>query len=160
MRDSLSRGELKDEWYTPAWVTDPLGPFDLDPAAPLVPHRKIAGREYTKADDGLSLPWEGRVWLNPPFSHPALKSFVRKMAEHGDGIMLLLCRGFDAGWFQDDVLGKADAILLLRGRVRFIGPDGKAGRNAPLGTLLAAYGKDNARVLQECGIKGTFIRIR
>lgn len=137
----------KDEWYTPAWITDPLGPFDLDPAAPSVPHRKIAGREYTKADDGLSLPWEGRVWLNPPFSHPAVRLFARRMAEHGNGIMLLLCRGFDAAWFQDDVLEKADALLFLRGHVRFIGPDGTAGRNAPLGTLLAAYGRDNADIL-------------
>jgi len=151
---------LKDEWYTPAWITDPLGHFDLDPAAPIAPHRQIADREYTKADDGLSLRWEGRVWLNPPFSHPALKSFVGKMAEHGDGIMLLLCRGFDTGWFQDDVLGKADALLLMRGRVRFIRPDGKAGKSAPLGTLLAAYGKDNARVLQECGLPGKYVPLK
>lgn len=23
-----------DEWYTPRWIIDELGPFDLDPCAP------------------------------------------------------------------------------------------------------------------------------
>ena len=30
--------------------------------------------------------WEGRVWLNPPYSRPLIELFVRKLAEHGNGI--------------------------------------------------------------------------
>lgn len=26
-----------DEWYTPKWVIDELGPFDLDPCSPITP---------------------------------------------------------------------------------------------------------------------------
>lgn len=37
--------------------------------------------------DGLLLPWEGRVWLNPPFS--ILLKFCEKFVEHGDGIIIL-----------------------------------------------------------------------
>ena len=31
-----------DEWYTPRWVIDELGPFDLDPCAPMQPPYEIA----------------------------------------------------------------------------------------------------------------------
>lgn len=150
----------KDEWYTPAWITDPLGRFDLDPAAPSVPHRKIAGREYTKADDGLILPWSGRVWLNPPFSQPLLRQFVHRMAQHGNGIVLIPCRGFDTTWFQEDIFEKASAVLFLRGRVTFSGPGSRKGGHSPIGTLLVAYGKNNADILKTCGIIGTFIRLK
>ena len=28
------RKDRSDEWYTPKWIIDALGPFDLDPCAP------------------------------------------------------------------------------------------------------------------------------
>lgn len=151
---------LKDEWYTPQSLTDALGPFDLDPASPEAGHRRIADKEFTKADDGLSQPWHGRVWLNPPFSQPLLRRFVHRMAQHANGIMLIPCRGFDTAWFQEDVFGKASAVLFLRGRVTFSGPKGRRGGHSPIGTLLVAYGKDNAVVLKTCGINGTFIKLK
>ena len=149
----------KDEWYTPACITDPLGPFDLDPAAPSGDHRRIATREFTKEDDGLSQPWNGRVWLNPPFSQPLLRQFVHRMAQHGNGVMLIPCRGFDTAWFQEDVFGKASAILFLKGRVPFTGPGGKKGGHPPIGTLLVAYGEGNANVLLMADLDGAFMRL-
>ena len=151
--------ELKNEWYTPACITDPLGPFDLDPAAPEVEHRRIAAREYTKADDGLAQPWSGRVWLNPPFSQPLLRQFVHRMAQHGNGIMLIPCRGFDTAWFQEDVFGKATALLFVKGRLSFTGPCGRRGVHPPIGTLLVAYGEGNADILEHSGIEGAFVRL-
>ena len=44
---------------------------------------------YDRNMDGLSLKWEGRVWLKPPYSRPLIEQFVRKLAEHGNGIALL-----------------------------------------------------------------------
>src|SRR5262245_43711374 len=66
------------EWYTPPELFDALGlRFDLDPAAPdILPAWIPADRHYSFA--GQSRPWEGRVWLNPPYG-ASLPAFVDKM---------------------------------------------------------------------------------
>lgn len=43
-----------DEWYTPRWVIDELGPFDLDPCAPMQPPYEIAPLSFNQEQDGLS----------------------------------------------------------------------------------------------------------
>lgn len=43
-----------------------------------------AVRKWTKSDDGLSMPWEGRVWMNPPFSRP--EPWVDKFIAHRNGV--------------------------------------------------------------------------
>lgn len=78
-----------DDYYTPAWVFERMGlTFDLDVCAPpggvpWVP----ATRFLTVADDGLSQPWEGRVWMNPPYSKPT--PWVRRFIEHRHGVCLV-----------------------------------------------------------------------
>lgn len=69
-----------DEWYTPKEILEALGPFDLDPCAPLVPLWNTAAVMYNKNDDGLSKQWSGRVWLNPPYSRPLINRFIEKMS--------------------------------------------------------------------------------
>jgi hypothetical protein len=58
------------EWYTPPEVFERLGlTFDLDPCAPAIGAEWIpAAKRYAieAGDNGLWLPWIGRVWLNPP----------------------------------------------------------------------------------------------
>ena len=73
-----------DEWYTPKEILDALGKFDLDPCAPIRPLWPTAEVMYDQNIDGLSQIWEGRVWLNPPYSRPLIELFVRKLAEHGN----------------------------------------------------------------------------
>src|SRR5262245_6844094 len=68
---SYNTGE--NEWYTPPAYLEAarlvLGGIDLDPASSDVAQRRVrAGRYFTKKDDGLSRPWRGRVWLNPPYA--------------------------------------------------------------------------------------------
>lgn len=78
-----------DDYYTPAWVFEKLGlEFDLDVASPLVAPEWIpAKRRYTIEDDGLVSPWEGLVWMNPPYSGPG--PWVEKFMDHGNGVALL-----------------------------------------------------------------------
>ena len=49
-----------------AQLSDRFGGFSLDVAA--APHNAKAKRFYTIDDDGLSQPWDGQVWCNPPYS--------------------------------------------------------------------------------------------
>lgn len=137
-----------DEWYTPRWVVEPLGAFDLDPCAG---PNAYAARNLSVKDDGLSAQWEGRVWLNPPYSN--IHEWLERMIAHGNGIALVNART-DTQWFQHTVR-TATGLLWLKGRVKFERPDAVA-TNMPVGSVLIGWGDDNARVLQTCGLPGFF----
>ena len=74
------------EWYTPSPIIEAaravMGDIDLDPASSEAANETVrAYRFYTRADDGLTQPFYGRLWVNPPFSDVA--RFVnRLMAEY------------------------------------------------------------------------------
>lgn len=147
-----------DEWYTPKEIINALGKFDLDPCAPIAPLWQTAETMYNKNDDGLNQPWYGCVWLNPPYSRPLIEQFVKRLAEHGNGIALLFNR-CDSKMFQDVIFEKATAMKFLRNRIRFFRPDGTRGESPGCGSILIAFGKDNAEVLRTCDIEGKYVRI-
>jgi hypothetical protein len=148
-----------DERYTPQWIIDALGPFDLDPCAPLPNKRPydIAPTCYTEHDDGLKQEWHGTVWLNPPCSRKLLTQFVMKMAEHNNGIALLVNRT-DNVLFQDIIFQKAASLLFMRNRVKFTRPDGTTG-NPFFGSVLVAFGTECDRRLQKCQIEGKYVSL-
>ena len=145
-----------DEWYTPKELITSLGKFDLDPCAPVNPLWETASVMFNKNDDGLSKEWCGRVWLNPPYSRPLIEQFVEKMSDHGNGIALLYNR-CDSKMFQDVIFKKATAMLFMRHRIRFYKPDGTIGGSPGCGSLLIAFGQNNADILKNCDIEGKFI---
>lgn len=60
------------EYYTPEpWPTlarELMGAIDLDPASNPIANKRIqAALYYSKADDGLTRSWHGRVFMNHPF---------------------------------------------------------------------------------------------
>lgn len=140
------------EWYTPSSLFDRLGhpTFSLDPAASppdkrfgnpesYVPARRYYGRD----EDGLSLPWDGHVWLNPPYG-PAGVPFIDRMIAHGDGLLLLPSRTETAAYQR--ALGSASAVCLLRERLWFIRSDGFRGRSS-FGSTLFAFGDWASEIL-------------
>lgn len=148
-----------DEWYTPLEIIKPLGVFDLDPCAPEKRLWDTAKEHYTKQDNGLDKEWRGRVWLNPPYSRPLIEQFVKKMAEHGNGIALLFNR-CDSKMFHELIFEKATAMLFMRKRIRFYRPDGTQGGQPGCGSILVAYGEKNAFLLENSGIEGKYIRLK
>lgn len=151
-----------DEWYTPKWIIDSLVEsgvkFDLDPCSPLDKPFRIAYRSYTKEDDGLAKEWEGNVWLNPPYSRKLVVKFVEKLAKHGKGIAFLFNR-MDSLLWHDVIFPTADAMLIMKGRVKFIDSELRERGSATSGSILVAWGKENAECLKNCKIEGKFIEL-
>src|SRR5690348_17328383 len=81
-----------DTYLTPPEIVRRLGHFDLDPCCPDGMPWKTADVMYTKAQDGLSQPWNGRVWMNPPFGRTGPDKWFGRMAEHNNGIGLCAAR--------------------------------------------------------------------
>jgi len=136
-----------DEWLTPPEILLALGPFDLDPCAPIVRPWETAARHYTVQDNGLALPWAGRVWCNPPFGREAVK-WLRRMADHGNGVALIPART-ETAMFYETVWGAADGVLFIKGRPHFHYVDGRrAAFNSGAPIALVAYGSANLDALR------------
>lgn len=142
-----------DEWLTPPEILAKLGRFDLDPCAP-APERRpwaTADRHFSVEDDGLACPWHGRVWMNPPFGRQAIK-WMRRLADHGDGIALIPART-ETAMFVETVWRRADAVLFIAGRPHFHRVDGsRAQFNSGAPICLVAYGIHNVAALQRSGL--------
>ena len=136
-----------DTWLTPPEWIRALGPFDLDPCCPPVMPWPTAAKMLTAREDGLQTPWQGRVWLNPPFGNQAAL-WLRKMAEHGNGIALIPART-ETAMFYESVWSKADAVCFVKGRPHFHFADGsRAPYNSGAPIALVSYGRDNTAALR------------
>lgn len=135
-----------DDWITPKYLIDALGPFDLDPCAcHLGQPWPCATRSFNSA--GLLTPWKGRVWLNPPYG-PETAKWLERLSQHGNGIAITFART-ETEWFHAHVWNTATAVAFLKGRVTFHHPDGsRAKHNSGGPSCLIAYGEENANKLQ------------
>jgi hypothetical protein len=149
--------EDSQEWYTPKYILDALGQFDLDPCSPLVRRFDTARKHYTMLDDGLCKPWTGRVWLNPPYQD--IQTWMLAMARHGNGIALTFNR-LGTKWFDKLVMPYTTGLLFLTGNMKFIPKEGKASK-APYPSVLIAYDPPgtnvNSLTLRDCGLQGAFV---
>jgi hypothetical protein len=116
-----------DEWLTPPDIIDALGPFDLDPCAPIERPWPTANKHLTRREDGLLSTRDGSVWLNPPYGREA-ERWLRRLANHGDGIALIFART-ETEAFHEYVWSRADSLLFLRGRLHFHYVDGRRARS-------------------------------
>lgn len=87
-----SAAALKDEWLTPRHVLEALGHFDLDPCSPVTRPWDTAAKHYTVMDNGLTQPWDGRVWCNPPYGMKAAQ-WLERCADHGNAVALMVAYG-------------------------------------------------------------------
>lgn len=149
----------KDEWITPLNIIKALGTFDLDPCAAINQPWPTASMHFTYLDNGLMLPWKGRVWCNPPYGKHT-HQWLHKMAFHGNGIALIFART-ETEMFRNYVWDHADAIFFFYGRIHFYHLDGTISKdNAGAPSCLVAYGSDNKFTLQNTSLPGKFISLK
>lgn len=139
-RPHVAHNSGENEWYTPDEILnlarETLGGIDLDPASSAIANERVrASMFYTKDDDGLSKPWSGRVWMNPPYAQPLIGDFAEAVASKYeareiDAACVLVNNATETRWFQR-MLELASAVCFLRGRVKFVSPSGEA-NGAPL----------------------------
>ena len=131
---------MSETWETPRALLETLvtvfGRFDLDPCAPRKTRARVKARVHlTQEDDGLSLPWHGTVFVNPPYGR-TLSSWVAKAhREVQEGrartVVALLPARPDTSYWHAHVAGHAARLLSPRpSPLRRWRP----GRTVPLGT--------------------------
>ncbi len=124
-----------DDWFTPLFLLKRVQEFYggdfLDPASSdlVAPYVK-ASRHYTKEDNGLLQEWEGKVWLNPPYSKPLITQFTEQLLseyESGniDEALVLVNSCTETKWFQG-VCSEAYLRIDIKGRLHFWHPEKKS----------------------------------
>ena len=140
------------EWYTPVefigMAREVLGNIDLDPASNKLAQGWIQSNHYyTEKEDGLSQPWEGRIWCNPPYGN-APKKFLNKglsefkTANMTAGIFLLNRSG--AEWYSD-IKPEFTAICEVRKRIAFIDSKGVKQTSPRYNNDFLYLGNDSAK---------------
>lgn len=141
--------------YTPpeivALAVKTLGEIDLDPCSNSREAPNIPAREhYTRAENGLLLPWIGRVYLNPPYGRK-IGDWVRKLrAEYEAGntssAIALVPARVDTKWFSE-LYGYP--VCFISGRLRFINSRGALQGAAPFPSAIVYLGEEPARFFRE-----------
>lgn len=137
MNTNLMFSSKSDMWSTPQDFFDKLNSefhFTLDVCA--TPENAKCEKFYTEKDDGLSKPWAGVVWCNPPYGmgigHWVRRGFLSSLA--GSTVVMLLPARTDTKWFHDYIYGKAE-IRFIRGRLKF----GDSKNSAPFPSMVAIF---------------------
>jgi phage N-6-adenine-methyltransferase len=109
------------EWYTPpalfADLAAEFGGFGLDPCC--TPESALCPTYYTREDDGLTNPWFGHVFMNPPYGK-AIAGWMRKAWEEPQRGALVVClvpARVDTAWWHEYAM--RGEVRTLRGRLTF-----------------------------------------
>jgi hypothetical protein len=149
----VSNASGDNEWYTPSRYIEAarktMGGIDCDPASSDAANRTVKATTWHTAEaNGLMQPWGARVWMNPPYAQPAIADFCAELAKRFDTheieqACVLVNNATETDWCQRLLL-RASAICLIRGRVRFLNPDGEP-TGAPLqGQIVIYLGREAA----------------
>lgn len=147
-----------DVWLTPPELIHALGEFDLDPCAACDRPWNTAQHHYCIHDDGLTQPWSGLVWMNPPYGRQT-GVWLDRLAKHPDGGIALVFARTDTAWAHDSVFGVATSALFMRGRIRFHRANGERANQPAAPSWLIAYGDEAHQRLRHSHIEGHTVRL-
>lgn len=126
-----------DLWETPQNLFDILNDefhFDIDVCA--LPENAKCDRFYTPEQDGLSQPWKGNCWCNPPYGRE-VEQWVRRAflaSVSGSTVVMLLPARTDTKWFHEYIYNKAE-VRFLKGRLKF----GNSKNSAPFPSMIVIF---------------------
>ena len=126
-----------DMWETPQELFDELGKefhFDLDVCA--TSENAKCKAFYTPEQDGLSQPWKGTCWCNPPYGRD-IGQWVRRAflaSISGSTVVMLLPSRTDTKWFHDYIYKRAE-IRFVKGRLKF----GNSKNSAPFPSMIVVF---------------------
>lgn len=146
----VAQNSGNNEWYTPLEIIQAakaaMSGVDCDPASSDVANQTVGATTfYTEAQDGLTHPWHGNVWLNPPYAQPLIAQFAEAAASKYEAgefkqACILVNNATETAWFQR-LLSVSSGVCFPSSRIRFLSPEGKAG--APLQGQAILYLGDN-----------------
>jgi len=144
------------EHYTPPAIIEAviacLGSIDLDPCSNSHHRPRVPARwHFTREDDGLGQPWEGRVFMNPPYGRVIDRWVDKLVNEYRAGrttaAVALLPGRIDTRWFARL---RDFPWCAVRGRLTFLG-----GANAaPFPSTLHYLGPDAAAFVRSFRVFG------
>lgn len=151
----------KTDYHTPPAIIEAarrtMGGIDLDPASGAQANRIVRATHYiTSIDDGLCMPWSGRVWLNHPFGRNQNGLWIAKLCDlYANGYVKQACcitfACTSEQWFGPlfDY-----PMCFLRPRTNYIGPDGATVRGVTKGSVVTYLGPDTNRFIDNFGDLG------
>lgn len=153
----VSNNSGNNEWYSPPSFIESarrvMGGIDTDPATSELANSRVgAWLYYTESTDGRDKPWIGKVWMNPPYAQPLIFDFCNGITERfANGeiecAVVLTNNGTDTKWFHA-MMKHASAVCLVKGRIKFIAPDGTYGK--PLqGQTITYFGNNVDAFIEE-----------
>lgn len=130
-----------DLWATPQYFFDDLNEefhFTLDVCA--LPENAKCEKFYTPEMDGLSLPWTGVCWCNPPYGRVVgqwvRRAYLSVATGYAETVVMLLPARTDTRWFHDYIYCKAE-IRFVKGRLKF----GASNNSAPFPSMVVIFRK-------------------
>ena len=140
MNTDVMFSSATDNWSTPQDFFDKLNDefhFTLDVCADETNHK--CEHYYTKEIDGLSRPWIGTIWCNPPYGRK-IGEWVRRAyisAQIGSPtVVMLLPARTDTRWFHDYIYNKSNTeIRFIKGRLKF----GGCKNSAPFPSMVVIF---------------------
>lgn len=133
---SVHFSSATDLWATPQDFFDKQNEiygFTLDVCA--TADNAKCPRYFTEADNGLAQPWDGVVWMNPPYGR-TIGQWMKKAYESslaGATVVCLVPARTDTAWWHDYAM--KGQIEFIRGRLKF----GSAKNSAPFPSALVVF---------------------
>lgn len=135
-----------DQFMTPpdelAFAREYMGGIDIDPASSLVAAPYVQAKRFAISTseaneaflsnvdmpshmfiDGLTMKWQGNVWLNPPYSKGLIDAFTQKALAswnmgHIRRMLILVNSQTDTKWYQS-LASNSTYTFIYRGRLKF-----------------------------------------